>query len=624
MNMSDFLQNFHFLRPEMLLGFLLLPLIWWLVRAPQLGHNDWAKTIDPRLLSHLTPEAQTPQGKTWRSGILFAWLLLCLALAGPSWEKKPHPVVKINDNLVIALDLSISMLATDIAPNRLTRAKQKLQDLLKLRKEGATALVAFSGDSHVVTPLTDDMRTIQANLPALDPFIMPVIGSRPDLAVEQSLRLLEQAEAPRGRILMITDSIDAEQAEDIEDLLDGKAVSLNILAIGTAEGGPIDLPERGYLKHEGNVVIPRIDFSQLENIANTNDGVLAQLSLDDSDLKRLDVSGQRFVAREQSETAEQFEQGFDAWEDRGYWLLVLIIPLVLLVHRQGVLVILVLAFLPLDQSHAFGWDDLWKTPDQQAAEALQKGETERAAELFESTEHKAHARYNAGQYQQAEQSYSQVDSASAMYNRGNALAQQQKFEEAIAAYDEALERQPDLEDARYNKELIEKFLEQQSQQQQDQQNQQQNGESGQNDESREDSQNSQQDSNAQSDNQSSDSQSEQNRSQQDSGQNKEDSEQEQQNQQDAESEQGDENEASQDRESPSNADEAQQEESDAEGENEVDGAQAVESLSDEEKQSFEQWMRRVPDDPGGLLRRKFEQQARQRNRRSPEEGEPLW
>jgi len=644
--MMETLQQFHFLRPEYLLLLLLLPVILWCLRSIRNGDNDWQKAIDSRLLRHLTPDSKNTRSSSWRGPVLVAWILISFALSGPTWEKKPSPVIQVQDNLIVVLDLSISMLASDVTPDRLTRGKQKIQDLLKRRKEGNTALIVFSGDSHVVTPLTDDVKTIASNLPALDPFIMPVIGSRPDLAVEQALSLIDQASVSRGRILMITDSIETDQAGNISEQLQDRPVTLSILAVGTAEGGPVNLPERGYLKHEGSVVIPKLDFSLLESIARQNGGNMARISLDDGDLDALDVTGARFIAQQQRENDALSEKGFDAWEDRGYLLLVVIIPLVLLAHRQGTLLVLLLCLLPWKPAQAFEWQDLWKTKDQQAAELLEQGDPEGAAELFESPEHKALSQFKAEKYEDAARTYSSVldenetpDTSDLLYNKGNALAHQQKFEEALAAYDEALSVNPSHEDARFNKSVIEQYLEQQSQQ-----NDKSDSENSENSESSENSENS--DESQQGDGESSEDQSrersqqnQQNNRQQDSGQNaqdqnqspRQDTPQGQQAEQDSppeteqngpgasQTEQGDEaeNEAQQ-------QSQASQGESTEDSEKPTPSSQAVEALSEEDKQSFEQWMRRVPDDPGGLLRRKFEQQARERDRRGPEDGDPLW
>ena len=645
--MTEFFTHFHFLRPLFLLGLLALPLLAWILKRKHDENNDWSNAIAPELLAHLMPERKTVRGNRSSLALLVAIALTFIALSGPTWEKKPLPVVQIKDDVVVILDLSISMLATDIAPNRLTRAKQKLQDLLAMRNEGNTALIAFSGDSHIVTPLSDDSNTLLANLPALDPFMMPVIGSRPDLAVEQAIDILERGKANRGRIVLITDGVEAHQAERIETALPKDRYTLSILAVGTAPGAPIDLGERGYLKDNGNVVIPKTDINMLSQLAKTNGGQFSELELTDTDLNRLDIDGSRYLNEIEEDNESAIDKRFDAWEDLGYWLLVAVIPLLLFSHRQGALLIALFVLWPHDSVLAVEkesqvqtiepsmWDDLWLTRDQQAQALMNENRYAEAATLFESPEHKAEALYRAQKYAEAAAVPPNETTSRSEYNRGNALAKAQKLEEALEAYEKALAADPSNEDARFNKKLVEDLLaQQQEQQDQNQQDGEQNSDEQESkgDNSSQDSEGSQEKGDQESDDEQrqnsdpSDENSEGDKnsdsSEQQSESSKEQEEKSEQNQQDQnnaeqEQEQTEENQTAQ---SDKDSDQAQDESSAGA----PSRAQELDNLSDEEKQSFEQWMRRVPDDPGALLRRKFEQQSRERNQQAREKGEPLW
>jgi len=626
MNFFDNIAYFHFLRPFWLLALLLLPIIYIAMRKRSISNSDWSSAIDPILLKHLLPSAQQKHKQNRHFSMLAVLGFAFIAMAGPAWQEKPQEVVKLTDNMVVVLDLSLSMLATDTAPDRLTRSKQKLQDLLKLRKEGNTALVVFSGDSHVVTPLTDDTKTILANLPALDPFIMPVIGSRPDLAVKQALELLKQGKANQGRIILLTDSVEPHHIERINLTLAETNTSLHVLAAGTAEGGPIKLPEKGYLKDAGSVVIPKTDFNSLAALAKNNRGQMLRMTLDDKDLVRLDIEGSLSLNQQQEKNDPALEKGFDAWEDMGFLFVILMIPLALRAHRQSVMLQVAFLFslfiVPVEDSVAFSWDDLWQTQNQQAQKLFDDGKFSEAADRFDSLEHKANANYQAKQFEKASDQYAQSENDNHFYNQGNALAHQQKFEEAIKSYEQELALNPDNEDAQHNKSLIEEFLKQQSEssEQQDSDNQDQQNKDQQNkdqqnkDQQNQDSQNSneknskdQQDQQDQSDQEQKDEQSSQDN--QDQEQNSNQEQKEEQEQKDKEAQQA-----------------KSEEEKQAEQEKEAQASAMPkpEELTDEEKQSYEQWMRRVPDDPGGLLRRKFEQQSRERNRNTREAGEPIW
>ena len=139
--------------------------------------------------------------------MLVAWILATIAIAGPVWRQTPQPVHEREDALVVIFDLTKSMLATDVKPDRLVRAKRKLIDLLELREEGVTALIVFSGDAHVVSPLTDDTKTIAAMIPALSPDLVPAPGSALAPALVKAVDLFRDGGTASGRILIITDEI---------------------------------------------------------------------------------------------------------------------------------------------------------------------------------------------------------------------------------------------------------------------------------------------------------------------------------------------------------------------------------------------------------------------------------
>lgn len=663
--------NLHFLRPELLLLLFLVPGLMLLMRRGVTLENTWAQHINPDLLNALQGHSGQKK-RTARTSVVIAIVasLLIVAASGPSWQERAKPVTKIVENITIVLDLSLSMLAEDTPPSRLVRAKQKIVDLLRYRTEGSTALIAFSGDSFVVTPLTDDTRTIESNLAALGPLLMPVIGSRADLAITQAIEVFENSSLNSGRIILVTDGVAPHQANSITEQLSRTKYSLNVIAVGTESGAPIPLPnDRGYLQDNGAIVIPKTDLSQLERLALENDGVFSELTLSDADLEALSLTKVAPLNRQEVEddTAHQDQLKFDQWEDMGFIFLAVALPLCLIAYRQGALLVLLIMVLP-ETGSAFELSDLWQTKDQQAYAKQQAGDYEAAAELYSSQTHKADALYRAGKYEEAAKLYGEQSSAIARFNRGNSLAKANRFKEAIEAYEEALEIDPNLSDAVYNKKLVEQI-----QQQQEQQNGSNDQKSDQNDQQSESGDSNQEstDQNSESNKQqtNSDNANEQNSSndgESSQDQSQEASQQSQPKDQEGSSQQSgqpsnDLDDQSKDSQTPQTSEdikqrnEQQRQQADqpqsakqdgsepsasetTEGFNSSefdvsedpndeplnDGSMAIEGeLSSEEQQSYEQWMRRVPDDPSGLLRRKFEQQSRQRSRESNPE-EPLW
>jgi Ca-activated chloride channel homolog len=673
--LSPSLANFHFIRPMLLLALLVIPFAWLLLTHQFKNKNNWSQLIDTVLLNFLQNQEQDQRRVKRRAALPCLILaLLIVAASGPTWVQKPSEVHQSPDSLVLILDLSISMLAQDTAPSRLVRAKQKLQDLLAYREQGFTALIAFSGDSHIVTPLTDDVRTISSNLSALEPLMMPVIGSRPDLAIDQAVELINSSGAAKGRIIMLTDGVAEHQMKRIAESLNGQDIALNILAAGTSEGGPIDIPGRGYLKEKGSVVIPKTNFSELATLAETNAGKMYAIALDDRDLLALKVDGSfsSSMSQDNSENQEGTEaketvREYDQWEDMAYILALIALPLCLLAYRQGAFLVLCFLILTPEESQAFEWSELWQTRDQRAQELLQQERFSEAASTFKSKEHAAQSFYRGGEYDQAAASYAEKyqeeKDPKLLYNQANSLARAGKLEEALAAYDQVLEQDENDEDAAFNRNLVEQLLKQAQKQNGDSsgdQSQEQKGDQS--------DQNSEQQSGEQSEQQSGD----QSEAQQNEGQQQESQQSDSSDQQDpSNSDSGSENksqssknqsgEQNQDEQTPSSSsndieelkkerEQAQQSENDSESnadetneseltaqqqqqlselneqsENLNDGSMAVqESLSSEDQQSYEQWMRRVPDNPSGLLQRKFEQQARERNRERTISGEPLW
>ena len=457
--MSDALQAFHFLRPWWLLA--LLP-AWLLARACLRGNAasaGWARVIDPALL-HALMLPQTARRSALPLGLLLAgWSLAVIGLAGPAWERLPEPVHRRGDALVVALDLSGSMLASDLSPSRLARARFKLSDLLAARRDAYTGLIAYAGDAHVVTPLSDDVGTVAAMLPALDPDIMPVPGNDPVAALRLALALLQGAGAQEGRVLLVTDGFDDTQARAMASVLEGSGVSLAVLGVGTREGGPVPLEGGGFARDaSGGIAIPRLDVDGMRSAAGIAGASFREITIDDADL--LTLLPERVLASTAART--EASRVYDQWRDRAPWVALCLLPLAALGMRRGWLLILPLCLcLPAPQAQALDWQDLWLRKDQQGAAALAAGDAAQAAQLFQDPAWKGSAQFQAGDWAGAVDSFAKTQGADGHYNRGNALARAGKLQDALAAYDAALASAPSMEDALANRKLIEDLLRQQ-------------------------------------------------------------------------------------------------------------------------------------------------------------------
>ena len=617
------MSEFQFLRPLWLLILLLVPLVIWLQRYGGPGHSQWHRVIPRALLQPLLPDGHgdTPSARRARFVAPLMLVLMAVALAGPSFRSAPSPLQQPDDSLVVVLDLSLSMLAADVEPDRLTRAKRKIHDLLAARESAFTGLVVYAADGYVVTPLTDDRRTVEGMLGALDPIIMPAAGNRADLGVARAIELLNQGAPGRGRILLITDSLNPRYGEAIREQLADTPWQLFGLMAGTETGAPVPMPERGFIREGGRVVIAHASLSELEQTASATGGGALRMTTTDQDIARL---GLRAEDHNAWQTAAR-ESTRERRQDDGYWLLWLALPLALLGWRQGALAVLVVGlwWAPAGPAEAAdwgaGWQDLWQTPEQRAPELIAEDPAGAAARLKDPL-WKGTALYRNGEYSSAADAFARDDSPMGHFNRGNALAHAGKPEAALEAWQAAIDRDPGHEGARQNHQRLKQYLEQEQQRQQqnqssdsdeDQQGMDKpNPGEGQDEGSSEESENP------------SDSGSEHSPSTPD-GQSGDESS-------DASGQQSEPGQAAPQRPQPSDtgsspgpADQAKEngEEETAEGvagQNEGDGPQ-IDALSE----SQQQWLRRVPDDPGGLLRRKFLQQSWSRDLQ-PDENDTPW
>ncbi|CAI8759444.1 Membrane protein [Pseudomonas sp. IT-P100] len=438
---------------------LLLPLLGWLLW--QLWHRQkragrWQMILPPAFHSALLSGGNGRESKLPWVALGVAWLLTILALLGPSWERVEQTSQKPADPLVVILELTPEMLATDVTPNRLEQARRKLFDLLQNRSDAQTAIVVYAGSAHTLVPLSDDLSTSRNLLDALKPSLMPLAGHRADLAVNKALALLTQSALGDGRILLVGSSLTDLEREGIQQALDGKSTEFLMLGIGTAEGAPITQEDGSFLKDDqGAILVPHLDEPSLKAFVNGLDGRYRHGGLDDADLRALGLlDGPRHL-RNDGQTLR-----LDTWADQGYWLLLPLLLLAACAGRRGWLFCLPLLFLFPQPSYAFDFEDLWLRPDQQGLHLLKKKRPAEAAQHFEDRQWQGVALYESGDYSGAAQRFAEGNDAHAHYNRGNALAKSGELEAALDAYEQALERQPDLRPAQTNKALVENLLKQ--------------------------------------------------------------------------------------------------------------------------------------------------------------------
>lgn len=597
----------HFLRPDWLWMLAALPLIVAVAISRQRRSDAWRQAVDAHLLSQLLAgEGKRRTRLPW--ALLLGWTLAALAMAGPSWRQQAQPIYQASAPLVVVLDLSSRITATDLPPSRLLQARAKIGALLHARQGGQVGLVVYAEDAYTVAPLTDDAANVALYLDALSPEVMPRDGQRADRGIDWAVRLLRQTGALRGQILLVSDQADNEAALAATQAR-GLGLQVSVLGLGTPSGA-------AYRDGQGQIAQAALDETSLRAVATAGGGRYQRIASDDRDLKALDVlDANDGGALQRPGQARQ-------WQDEGYWLLPPVMLLALLAFRRRAVLAAVLAvgLLPLS--------------GQLQAQPRAPTAAPAAGTMWERADQREHARlaegvqaYRQGDLATARKQFEGIDSDAGWYNLGNVLARQGDYDGAIAAYDKALARHPQMADAVANRAVVDAARkrksssnnsqgqgkgqqkpqrgQQQNQQgQQGQQNQQQ-GQQGQQGQPQQGTQNPQQ------------------------GQQGQQEPQSQKGQQNPESAGAGQQGAKQ--EPPQAADAQAQAQADAQQRQRMQQALQQQARAGEagkaavrgdggtpqqreEQQAVEAWMRRVPDDPGALLRAKFQLENERRKR----------
>lgn len=647
-------MQLHFLRPQWLWALIPAAVIYGLISSIKHRQNQATNMINDVLYNYLTQGGSQTQSTQRLWPLLLGAVLAIVAMAGPTTQKIPKPVYDIAQAKVIVMDMSLSMRATDIAPDRLSRMSYKAIDLINANNGGEIGLIAYAGDAFVISPITTDGTNLNALIPGLRPEIMPEFGSEPELALEKAALMLEQAGYLNGDIIWFTDGVDYDQMPGLTSLLQSMPHRVSILSVGTPDGAPIKLTNGQLLKDSsGAIVIPRLDNASLQTLAGITNGAFTPITADEQDIKIIMQVADTLLA---DATKLNTLQG-DDWYELGPYLLLPVIFIVLLYSRKHWVLLLTIVLLPLCgltlQQPAFAKAmpqkssaDLPSPPsselnavqsirtpldflppalqnnNQKGLRAFQNGDYATSQSLFTDPEWQAQAQYAQGEYAEALAHFAQTDDALSQYNAGNSLAKLGQYDKALEAYQRANALDSDFIEAQENQAALELFLQNQPPQDssQDQSKQDQDQSDEQNDQEQQDQQSQSQDNqeSASDEQESQDQQSQQQQSQDEqSQQNQQQSEDQKEQPSPEESkddqEQGDDQQKQQDKQQPkepTQPDEPQESQ-------EVQAQQQEQPLTPEEQEKMQRMqalMNKVPNDPGYLLKRKMELEYQQRKR----------
>ena len=435
----EWLQNFHFMRPYLLV-LLILPLFYaWKTMNTKSFNSSWAKVCDEHLLAFLLLKGNKKSGKFSKILVALITILIITAASGPTWVKRQNPALSVDNPVMLIISLSSDMWTKDVSPSRIVRAQYLAKDLLKEFKSTESGLMVYSREPFMLTPLTEDTGLVENLLPEIIDDIMPENGDRLDRAIDLAVERMSGAGYEKGNLIVLT--------ADVGERFDAALESANLAK------------EKGF--NVNIIKVSGIKNEKLRMVAEKGNGIYLDYKQNPAPL----VARINDVYAQETRISQNMQT---VWEDMGYYLFWLPAFLLLYYFRRGLIAVLLLALFSSD-CYA-GW---FLNNNQEAMRYFNNGDYSAASDKFTDAKWRASAAYKSGDYEKAYENFSQYDDKVSLYNQGNALAKAGKIEEAMAKYEQVLSEDADFEDAAFNLDYLKKLQQQQQQQQQQQKQQQQ-------------------------------------------------------------------------------------------------------------------------------------------------------
>lgn len=490
----------RFAHPEYLYALLILPLLIaiyiWSRRARK---RSLRKLGNPELMQQLMQSAGKYKRRIKFGLLLIALALLIMALANPQIGTKLETVKREGVDIMIALDVSNSMLAEDFKPNRLENAKRQISLMLDHLENDRIGIVVFAGASFLQLPLTTDYSAARLFLSAMDTDIVSVQGTAIGSAIRMSMQSFVQGETKYKVIVVISDGENFEDdALDAAKEAASAGIVIHTIGMGSPQGVPIPVYQKGvqtgFKKDaEGSVIITRLDEVLLQRIADATKGNYIRAGVRQDELNSI------FKQIEGMEKKQIAAKMYTEFEDRFQYPLFAALLLMLMefflserklewpsfwksilpaAAKVSIFILLFCAQAYSDSERTLVRDGNRKYKDKQytEAEVNYRKALEKNKELNEGKFNLGDALYKQGRYEEAEKQFrmaaeksSGASRAQAYHNLGNALLKQKKIEDSIQSYKDALKLNPQDQDTKYNLEFARRLLQQQKQQQQNQQ-----------------------------------------------------------------------------------------------------------------------------------------------------------
>ena len=312
---------FQFAHPEYLYLYFALPIVFAIYIYLNIKkRKDVSKLGTLELVKQMMPELSLKRSylKFW---IVFSALILgVLLVAGPQFGTKVEKVEKRGIELVIAIDVSNSMLARDVSPDRLSRAKQLLSRIIDTRKDDQVALIVFAGDAYVQMPLTSDTQSAKLFLNSIDPSLVPVQGTVIGKAIDLGVNSFSSDKSVDKAMILITDAEDHEgNAMEIAKRAGDAGIMVNVIGIGSVDGSPI--PESQYSNSfktdtEGNIVVTKLNVEMASEIAQNGKGLFVQADNTNSAMNALEAELDKLQKKDMESVAySEYDEKFPivAW-----------------------------------------------------------------------------------------------------------------------------------------------------------------------------------------------------------------------------------------------------------------------------------------------------------------------
>jgi Ca-activated chloride channel family protein len=462
---SEELSQFHFSHSIWFLGLLVIPIICFLYSfyyQNNANTQNLEKFVDKHLIPHLIRSSKTGQISIWRSLILGSvlWAFLMAAMAGPRWDFKEFENHEENKSLVILLDLSKSMDASDINPTRLIRARQEIEDIINLNRGTKIGLIGFAENAHIIAPITNDMSNIRILLPFIGTDLVFVQGTKLKPALITAKQMLHAAPGFNKSILVISDGGFQDIADSnsviVKELVDN-GIIVHTLGVATEKGISFADDKGQFIKRDNQVVVSRLEKKELKGLSKLGKGMYFDTHYSNKNTVELLNS-----IEQRSAIIEKTGESVKHWEERFYIFLFPIMLTILLWFRKGFTfpIILLVLLTPVNQSQAVNKiDKLFLNEEQYAKKVFEEtNDIGTALKTFKDPYKRGVAYYRAGRYLEAEKSFKQNNRPevfeSSMLNLGNALAKQDKIEEAVEVYIKLLEKNPKNFKSLYNLAIV--------------------------------------------------------------------------------------------------------------------------------------------------------------------------